>query len=642
MKLTNKYRTCIYSVFVFILSFHLFTLTQSCKKMDFERIVRIKTGEASEITPNSASVKGVIQDWGKGNITQYGHCWSMNRDPDISLETKTEYDHINIGEYYSDLDSLLPYQTYYVRAYAIYEGNEVYGGLYEFKTSEATLPSVTTASPSNITDSSVTCGGNVTDSGGEPVTARGVCWGTSSYLNLSDSCTIEGSGTGTFTSNLTGLAFNTNYYVRAYATNSVGTGYGDALSFTTEDVIILSWQVSLGGSDYDRAECIRQTTDGGYIVAGYSKSSDGDVSKNQGSNDYWIVKLTSEGDLTWQKSYGGSSQDIAYSIRQTTDGGYIIAGGSSSDDGDVTGNYFNYNYWIVKLNSTGQIIWEKSFGGDSDDIAYSIQQTTDGGYIVAGKSYSNNGDVTGNHGSFDYWIIKLSSTGDLTWQKCLGGSDMELANSIQQTTDGGYVVAGETTSDDGDVTGYHGSFDYWIVKLTSTGEIDWQKALGGSGSEYCNSIRQTTDGGYIIAGGAYSDDGDVSGKHGETDYWIVKLTSTGEIDWQKALGGSSPDYAYSIEQTIDGGYIVAGFARSSDGDMSGGHGSDDYWVVKLSSTGEIEWQRPLGGSSSDMAFYIQQTADGGYIVTGPARSNDGDVSGNHGETDYWIVKFFEK
>ncbi|MCK9447722.1 MAG: T9SS type A sorting domain-containing protein [Bacteroidales bacterium] len=401
----------------------------------------------------------------------------------------------------------------------------------------------------------------------------------------------------------------------------------------------IEWQKCLGGSGEDYATYIQQTSDGGYIVAGYSSSNDGDVSGNHGESDYWIVKLDDSGSVQWQKSLGGTGEDVATSIQQTSDGGYIVAGYSYSNDGDVSGNHGFNDYWVVKLNYSGNIQWQKSLGGSHRDYAFSIQQTTDGGYIVAGYSYSNNGDVNGNHGSFDYWIVKLDDIGNIQWQKCLGGSDFDFAYSIQQTTDEGYIVAGYSWSNDGDVSGNRGNADYWIVKLDNIGNIQWQKSLGGNSIEYANFIQQTSDGGYIVAGLSDSNDGDVSGNHGGySDYWIVKLDKIGNIQWQKSLGGGDWDYATSIQQTTDGGYIVVGESTSNDGDVSGNNGDYDYWIVKLDDIGNIEWQKSLGGSNFDLARSIQQTTDGGYIVAGYSYSNDGDVSGNHGNSDYWIVK----
>ncbi|MDR0793182.1 MAG: T9SS type A sorting domain-containing protein [Chitinophagaceae bacterium] len=404
----------------------------------------------------------------------------------------------------------------------------------------------------------------------------------------------------------------------------------------------IQWQKSLGGSAFDNAYSVQQTTDGGYIVAGYSKSNnDGDVSGNHGNFDYWIVKLDNTGAIQWQKSLGGSSDDQAMSIQQTTDGGYIVAGISRSNDGDVSGNHGgDGDYWVVKLDNTGAIQWQKSLGGSGDDWAYSVQQTTDGGYIVAGVSNSNDGDVIDNHdNNADYWIVKLDNTGAIQWQESLGGSGYDGAQSIQQTTDGGYIVAGYSSSNNGNVSGNHGSDDYWIVKLNNTGAIQWQESLGGSGDDEAYSIQQTTDGGYIVAGYSWSNDGNVSGNHGIDDYWIVKLNNTGDIQWQKSLGGSSFEWANSIQQTTDGGYIVAGESSSNNGDVTGNHGGNDYWVVKLDNTGAMQWQKSLGSSAYDEeAYSIQQTTDGGYIVVGNSGSNDGDVTGNHGNADFWVVK----
>ncbi|GHV40442.1 hypothetical protein FACS1894187_21380 [Synergistales bacterium] len=401
----------------------------------------------------------------------------------------------------------------------------------------------------------------------------------------------------------------------------------------------IEWQRSLGGADFDLAWSIQQTFDGGYIVAGWSLSNDGDVSGNHGNLDYWIVKLKADGTIDWQKSLGGTIDDYVQSIQQTSDGGYIVAGYSQSNDGDVSGNHGGYDYWIVKLKADGSIDWQKSLGGTNDDDAQSIQQTSDGGYIVAGYSQSNDNDVSGNHGGGDYWIVKLNTNGSIAWEKSLGGTNGDMAQSIQQTSDGGYIVAGISTSNDDDVSVNHGGDDYWIVKLNANGSIAWEKSLGGTGYDFAYSIQQTSDGGYIVAGWSDSNDGDVSGHHGGVgyDYWIVKLNADGSIAWQKSLGGTGGDVAYSIQQMSDGGYIVAGSSGSNDGDVSGNQGGGDYWIVKLNANGSIAWEKSLGGTGGEAAQSIQQTSDG-YIVAGFSQSNDGDVSGNHGGVDYWIVK----
>jgi len=421
---------------------------------------------------------------------------------------------------------------------------------------------------------------------------------------------------------LNDLDYETSYYWKIVATDSKGDSTSSSIwTFSTLELPPdISFNKTFGGSNWDQAYSIQQTEDGGYIVAGYTSSNDGYVSGNHGSYDAWIVKLNDNGELQWQKCLGGSDDDYAQSIQQTEDGGYIVAGTTESNDGDVSGNHGNYDSWIVKLDETGNIQWQRCLGGSSSDYAQSIQQTNDGGYIVAGYTTSNDGDVSGNHGSCDYWIVKLNSSGNIVWQKCLGGSKSDCAQSIQQTNDGGYIVAGYTTSNNGDVSGNHhyNYKDYWIVKLDGLLNIQWQKCLGGSDDDEAYSIQQTFDGGYIIAGFTESNDGDVSGNHAKykNDYWVVKLNETGNIQWQKCLGGSENDYAQGIQQTNDGGYIVAGQTSSNDGDVFGNHGGYDYWIVKLDETGNIQWHKCLGGSSGDCAQSIQQTSDGGYIVAG--------------------------
>ena len=414
----------------------------------------------------------------------------------------------------------------------------------------------------------------------------------------------------------------------------------------------IEWQKTYGGTREDYGNEIISTSDGGYIMAGTSWSIDGDITGHHGTSnyDFWIVKISSVGNIQWQKSLGGSYSDQANSIIQTSDGGYVIAGFSASQDGDVTGNHGSYDYWIVKISSVGDIQWQKSLGGTYEDIAFSIIQTSDGGYIVAGESHSNDGDVSGHHGGAglsywqnDYWIVKINSLGSIVWQKSLGGTNSDFANSIIQTTDGGYIVAGSSASNDGDVSGHHGgnfTYDYWIVKLSSVGDIQWQKSLGGTYDDKANSIVQANDGGYLIAGNSSSNDGDVSGHHGgiDYDYWIVKINSSGNIQWQKSLGGTYTDTPLSIIKSADGDFLVAGYSESQDGDITGHRGAYDYWLVKINSSGNIQWQKSLGGSYHEFAISIIQTTDRGYVVFGHSLSVDGDVTGNKGDYDMWIVK----
>ena len=398
----------------------------------------------------------------------------------------------------------------------------------------------------------------------------------------------------------------------------------------------IQWQKIYGGSNDDRAFDLQPTPDGGYIVAGDTHSNNWDVSGNGGSNgyynDYWIVKLNATGALQWQKSFGGSYFDYAKSIKPTSDGGYIVAGDS------FISSSREYDCRIAKLSSSGDIQWQKVLGGTGEDRATAVQTTSDGGYVIAGYSDSSNGDITGNHGAFDCWIVKLSSSGAIQWQKALGGGSDDRANAIQLTTDGGYIVAGSTSSNNGDVTGNHGTNDAWIVKLDSNGAIQWQKALGGNGSDHAKSVQRTKDGGYILAGYTYSYRNGYEGYNDRCDYWILKLDINGTLQWQRSIGGQYTDIAYAVQPTIDGGYIVVGESNSLDGNITGNLGRTDAWLVKLSSSGATQWQKSLGGSQYDYGNTVHQTADGSYIIAGYSDSGIGDNTNVYGGYGYWIVK----
>jgi hypothetical protein len=394
----------------------------------------------------------------------------------------------------------------------------------------------------------------------------------------------------------------------------------------------IQWQKSFGGSVQDIANAVVETTDGGYIAVGYTYSVDGDLTASHGAADIWVVKTDASGEMQWQKSLGGSSYDWAYDIQQTSDGGFIIAGKTFSNDGDVIINNGTLDCWIVKLNPSGVLEWQKTFGGSEWDGAYSLQQTNDNGIIVLGKTRSTNGDVTGNHGGYDLWIIKLDESGILQWEKTLGGSEDEFAAMIKTTNDGGYIVVGNTYSNDGDVTLNHGAQDYWVVKLSATGVIQWQKTFGGSVIDEAYAIQQTNDGGYIVGGWTSSADGDVAQNYGEDDYWLLKLSASGDLQWQKSIGGSSVDHAASVIQTTDGAYIIGGY--SDTGEQQG----LDCLIYKVDASGNQIWQKSMGGANEERLNNIKQTSDGGYIVAGYSNSLDGDVTGNHGIYDYWIVK----
>ena len=340
-----------------------------------------------------------------------------------------------------------------------------------------------------------------------------------------------------------------------------------------------TWNKTFGGSNDDWARSVQQTSDDGYILAGYTSSY------GAGRSDFWLVKTDSDGNKEWDKAFGGYNRDNAHSVQQTSDDGYILAGYTYSYGAGRS------DFWLVKTDSNGNKEWDKAFGGTERDLAYSVQQTSDGGYILAGGTESYGA------GGHDFWLVKTDSNGNKDWDKAFGGTERDLAYSVQQTSDGGYILAGGTYS-------YGAGGDAWLVKTDSDGNKEWDKAFGGYNRDNAHSVQQTTDGGYILAGdtSSYGAGGD--------DFWLVKTDSNGNKVWDMTYGGTFRDHAESVQQTTDGGYILAGWTESY------GAGEGDFWLVKTDSDGNKVWDNTFGGTENDRACSVQQTSDGDYILAG--------------------------
>ncbi|MCR4433185.1 MAG: InlB B-repeat-containing protein [Caldiserica bacterium] len=343
-------------------------------------------------------------------------------------------------------------------------------------------------------------------------------------------------------------------YIVAGYTSSFGAGGNDVLLLKLDLLGNISWARTFGGAKNDCATSLLKTADGGYIVAGYTNSF------GAGSNDILVLKLDAQGNLVWGKTFGGSSNEEAYSISEGSNGedqGYIVAGYSYSYS-------TNYDFLVLKMDSNGNLNWAKTFGAGSIDMAKSVLKTTDGSYIVVGYSYSSS---TG----YDFLVLKLDIDGNLSWAKTFGGSSHEYAYSVYKTSDGGFVVAGNTSS-----FGV-GNFDFLILRVDSAGNLSWAKAFGGSNYECASSVWETSDGGYIVAG--YTTSFGATGY----DFLVLRLDSNGTLSWAKVFGGVGDDQAFSVSQATDGGYVIAGATGSfgagsndflvlkldSNGDISG-------------------------------------------------------------------------
>lgn len=412
--------------------------------------------------------------------------------------------------------------------------------------------------------------------------------------------------------------------------------FASTISLYAQDPNI-NWQKSYYDTESadNVLEKIIQTADLGYIVVGYKIQYSG--------GGYWnarITKLNSNLEIVWDRDLLDGTQ--LYDVQLTSDNGYLVGGVQK------TSPYFTESYLIIKLNENGDEQWSRTIGGDRSDYLQSFEETSDGGYILGGYSQSLiSGDKTeDSYGGYDYWVIKIDSTGSIEWQKTIGGAEDDRLKVISQTSDNGYILAGTSESDiSGNKTeGSRGGEDYWILKLDPYGSIEWQKSIGGSSNDDLADMKNTVDGGYILTGSSKSD---ISGEKSENtegsyDYWVIKLNSTGDIEWQNTIGGSDEDISTSIIQTPENSYLVGGYSKSniSGKKTENSPGREDYWIIKLDVNGNIAWQSTLGGDKSDYLNSVTQNLDGSLLLGGSSYSEisgDKTVPGSHVVASYWVI-----
>ncbi|SRX72273.1 T9SS type A sorting domain-containing protein [Aequorivita antarctica] len=409
---------------------------------------------------------------------------------------------------------------------------------------------------------------------------------------------------------------------------------------------IIQWQKTIGGSGDDNLTIMIETDDGGFLASG---TSDSDISgekteDSRGLNDYWILKIDENGNIEWQKTYGGSDTEVLSSALQTTDGGYILGGFSSSNiSGEKTEDSYGFgDFWALKLDSAGAIEWQKTIGGIGQDAIYSIVETDDGGYMLAGDSAS---PISGNRtapqiGFHDILLVKLDAAGAIEWQNSFGSGLETRWSKLEKTNDGGFIISATKWG----ITSTHEGF--LIIKIDASGNQVWDKIIQGNKSDWLSKTKQTSDGGYIVAGISNSDavaDKTENAINGSMDYWILKLDENGNIVWQNTIGGdASEGNVNAIDQTEDGGYLVQGYSNSNiSGDKTeNSNGELDFWFVKINSIGIIEWQNTIGGEGNEYGGSSIQTTDGDFITAGSSNSNiSGDKTENsRGGYDYWIIK----
>ncbi|MFH2095970.1 MAG: T9SS type A sorting domain-containing protein [Bacteroidota bacterium] len=402
----------------------------------------------------------------------------------------------------------------------------------------------------------------------------------------------------------------------------------------------IEWAKCYGGLGNETPMRIIQTSDGGYITGGRTNSLDSYITTNYGGVDFWILRLDENGDTIWSKVYGGSGSDYFYDIIETPGSGFIAMGHSNSTDGCVHGNHGDNDIWLLKLDANGDTLWTKCFGGSDNEWGNRIFPKNANSYIITGSSCSSDFDVSENNGFFDYWIFEIDSSGNILWEKSYGGSLSDYFHSFDSIPGTGFIVCGTSNSDDFDVCGNNGDYDAWIVCLDYSGDTLWSRNYGGSGWDDPFSLKSLSNG-YIISNWSNSSDQDVWGNHGMNDFWMIRTDLAGDTIWTRSFGGSDDDGPNDVFVDSDGNFIAAGLSFSSDGDISYFHGAIDMWIIKFDTLGNLLWEKSLGGSGMEFESSSCQTTDSAYVIVGGTYSDDGDVTGHIGDSDFWIVKVRE-
>ena len=364
------------------------------------------------------------------------------------------------------------------------------------------------------------------------------------------------------------------------------------------------WNRTFGGTENDYVYSGQQTSDGGYVMAGSTYSF------GNGERDFWLIKTDSSGNEQWNKTFGGTNEDRCKSVSQTSDGGYILTGYTYSYGAG------RYDVWLLKTDSAGNEEWNRTYGWSDQDYGKSVQQTADGGYIIAGNT-----DIKIGSGiNYAAWLIKVNETGYEEWNRTYDlTSKYDAFESVQQTSDGGYIAAGYAWV-------YHdgkGGYDFWLLKVNDTGVEEWNRTFGGASKDQAYEVRQTPDGGYILTGGTKSFG---AGKH---DLWLIKTDSNGNEEWNRTYGGAADDYGYSVDITTDGGFVVTGYTRSySTGSKK------DVWLVKKDSEGNEQGHMSFGSKArdDDYGYAVQQLSEYSYMIAGYTKSYGA------GGSDAWLIR----
>jgi len=393
--------------------------------------------------------------------------------------------------------------------------------------------------------------------------------------------------------------------------------------------VTINWQNSFGGKDFDDISSIIKTSDGGYMAVGSSLSSDW---------DYWVLKFDADFNLLWERKFGGTNADFGKCIVETESNNYVIAGYSNSTDGNITLNKGGYDIWIIKISSEGVLVWQKNYGGTGSETITeeSILTTNLGGYVFSATTTSDDYDVIGQKGGADIWLVNINDTSEIVWAKTYGGADDDFSNRIKYTPDGSYMLSNIVQSVGGDILYNYDKKDIWLARINSSGDIMWQKTIGGTGTESQCDITMTSDGGIIVMTQTSSKDGEVQKNYGNKDIWFSKIDATGNIVWNTIFGGSLDENSGEIIQLSDGGYLASISSNSIDYFLGFNYGKKDICLIKLSETGTIEWTKIFGGTDDEYSNSLLELSSNSILVTANSKSEDFDITKHIGGFDFWL------
>ena len=399
--------------------------------------------------------------------------------------------------------------------------------------------------------------------------------------------------------------------------------------------------LTFGGALNESAQAVVATPNGGFAVLGHTQSEDGDLEeKTNASFDLWLLQFDAQGDLLWDRTYGGVGNERAADLVLRPEGGFVLLG--SQENLEIGSP--NPDLWVLGVDANGTLQWEQSFGYSGADYGTQLLATKEGSYLLSGVldvTASNglgNKKRTRKHAGGDYWVLKLDRSGQLLWRNYFGGLQTDTPYGLAETMDGGYLIVGSSDSADTDITNNIGSYDAWVVKINEDGQKLWERNYGGSQIDNAYGIRPAENGSFVLIGDSRSTDLPRAPNKGGADLWFWEIASDGTLLNEKTFGGSSFEVGHSIERITNKQWLIAGSSRSSEGDLMVNQGQNDLWTLVLDNKGEqVLWQQTLGGSQIDFAYDATQLSNGTVVTVGESSSADGDLIQNEGYSDLVII-----